>query len=182
MKRLFNDKGGVREKIVPVENDEIISDSLHVAEKFYSYFQTSGSMESLGISENKLLLNPVMEQDLDVDKCIKKFASHPSIISIKRHVKIEAVFDFAPITAEDINKQIGALDPKKNGGCIPTKLLIATRHIESEPLAKIWNEELVKNKTFSGKLKLGDITPIFKSLQNTKKKNYRPINVQRLQL
>ena len=177
MKPLFSDKGGVREKIVLVENNEIISDSMHVAEKFNSYFQTSGSMESLGISENKLLLNPVMEQDLDVDKCIKKFASHPSIISIKRHVKIEAVFNFAPITAEDINKQIGALDPKKNGGCIPTKLLIATRHIVSEPLAEIWNEELIKNKTFSGKLKLGDITPIFKSLQNTKEKNYRPITV-----
>ena len=70
MKPLFSDKGGVREKIVLVENNEIISDSSQVAEKFNNYFQTSGSMESLGISENKLLLNPVMEQDLDVDKCI----------------------------------------------------------------------------------------------------------------
>ena len=177
MKPLFSDKGGVREKIVLVENNEIISDSSQVAEKFNNYFQTSGSMESLGISENKLLLNPVLEQDIDVDRCIKKFDSHPSIISIKRHVNIEAVFDFAPITAEDIDKQIGALDPKKNGGCIPTKLLIATRHIVSKPLAEIWNEELVKGKTFSGKLKLGDITPIFKSLQNTLEKNYRPITV-----
>ena len=39
MKPLFSDKGGVREKIVLVENDEIISDSLHVAEKFNNYFQ-----------------------------------------------------------------------------------------------------------------------------------------------
>ena len=46
MKPLFSDKGGVREKIVLVENDEIISDSLHVAEKFNNYFQNSGSMES----------------------------------------------------------------------------------------------------------------------------------------
>ena len=148
-----------------------------VAEKFNNYFQTSGSMESLGISENQLLLNPVMEQDMDVDRCIKKFDSHPSIISIKRHVNIEVVFDFLPITAEDIDEQIGALDPKKNGGCIPTKLLIATRHIVSKPLAEIWNEEVIKGKTFSGKLKLGDITPIFKSLQNTLEKNYRPITV-----
>ena len=82
----------------------LLGRALHVAEKFNSYFHIAGSMESLGISENKLLLNPVMEQDLDVDRCIKKFDSHPSIISIKRHVKIEAVFDFAPITAEDIDK------------------------------------------------------------------------------
>ena len=48
-----------------VENNEIISDSGQVAEVFNDYFQISGSMTSLGITENKLLLNPVMEQDLD---------------------------------------------------------------------------------------------------------------------
>ena len=45
MKPLFSDKGGVREKIVLVEDNEIISDSLLVAEKLSNYFQTSGSRE-----------------------------------------------------------------------------------------------------------------------------------------
>ena len=123
------------------------------------------------------MLNPVTEEDLDVDKCIIKFESHPSIISIKRNVEVDVMFDFVPITAEDIDEQIGLLNPRKNGGCIPTKMLIETREIVSMPLAEIWNAELIKNHTFSNRLKLGDITPVFKALQNTIKKNYRPITV-----
>ena len=70
-----------------------------------------------------------MENEADVEKCIKKFEYHPSIISIKRNVRVDTRFDFAPITAKDIDSEIGNLDPKKNGGCIPTKLLIKMRHI-----------------------------------------------------
>ena len=51
------------------------------------------------------------------------------------------------------------------------------RHIVRKPLTDVWNEEVINSKTFSSKLKLGDITPIFKALQNTLKKNYRPITV-----
>ena len=91
MKPLFSDKGGIRDKIMLVENDQIISDSKEVAETFNSYFQISGSVESLGITENKLLLNPVSEQNNDVEKYIKQFESHPSIISIKRHVQISQI-------------------------------------------------------------------------------------------
>ena len=175
MKPLFSDKGGIRDKIVLIEDNEIISESIEVAEKFNAYF--SGTADSLGITENRLLLNPVMENETDVDKCIKKFELHPSIISIKRNVQIDTRFDFSPVTAKDIDSEIGNLDPKKNGGCIPTKLLKEMRHIVSEPLADVWNTQLIRDKTFSGKLKLGDITPVFKSLQNTVKKNYRPITV-----
>ena len=75
MKPLFSDKGGVRDKIMLVEKNEIISDSVQVAEKFNNYFQVSGSMESLGITENKLLLNPVKIHDLDVDKCFIQVSS-----------------------------------------------------------------------------------------------------------
>ena len=118
-------------------------------------------------------MNPVSEQDLDVAKFIKKFEFHPSIISIKRHVKVEVMFDYLPITEEEMGKKINALDPKKNGGCIPTKLLKEMCHIVKKPLTDVWNEEVIKSKTFSLKSKLGDITPVFKALQNTVKKNYR---------
>ena len=160
-----------------LENERIISNSTDVAETFNNYFQISGSVESLGITENKLLLNPVSEQHFDVEKCIAKFESHPSIISIKRHVKIEVRFEYTPITEAEMDDQIAALNSKKNGGCIPTKLLKEMHHIVRKPLAEVWNNEVIKDKTFSTKLKLGDITPVFKALQNTFKKNYRPITV-----
>ena len=177
MKPLFSDKGGIREKIMLVENDKIISESKEVAEIFNNYFQISGSVESLGITENKLLLNQVPEQDIGVEKYIKQFESHPSIISIKRHVQITTRFEYLPVTPDEMDKHIVALDSKKNGGCIPTKLLKEMHHIVKTPLAEIWNEEVIENKTFPDKLKLGDITPVFKKLQNTIKKNYRHITV-----
>ena len=123
------------------------------------------------------MLNPVLETETGVEKCIKKFDSHPSIINIKRHVQIGERFEFSPISHLDIEREIGALDPKKNGGCIPTKLLKDFRYIVSKPLAEVWNTQLIGDKTFSGRLKLGNITPVFKALENTVKKNYRPITV-----
>ena len=57
MKPLFSDKGGIRDKIMLIENERIISDSTEVAETFNNYFQISGSIQSLGITENQLLLN-----------------------------------------------------------------------------------------------------------------------------
>ena len=105
------------------------------------------------------------------------YETHPSIISIKDHVKVDSEFSFSSVTTEDIKSEINALNPKKKGGSIPTKQLKEVSDIVSEHIAAIWNTEVIKNKTFHAELKLADITPIFKSLQNSLKKNYRPISV-----
>ena len=60
---------------------------------------------------------------------------------------------------------------------IPTKQLKQVCDIVCEPLMMIWNEEVLKGKSFPDKLKLADITPIFKALQNTLVKNYRPVSI-----
>ena len=134
-------------------------------------------MNTLGIVENKLLLNPVSISDVGVGKCIKMYETHPSIINIKRHVKVEQEFYFHPITAAEMEKKIASLNPKKNGGDIPTKILMDMRAIVSKPLAEIWDKQCVVNHIFPGKLKLGDITAVYKALEKTLKKNYRPITV-----
>ena len=175
MKPFFSDKGGIRDKIVLVENEELISGDIEVAETFDTYF--SNSNEALGITENKLLLNPVGVSDSGVMKCIKKFEAHPSIISIKHHVNIQCRFEFLPVTAEDMEKELGALNSRKHGGCIPTKQLKKMKHVVSKPLTDIWNNECVKNRLYPGRLKLSDITPVFKALESSFKKNYRPISV-----
>ena len=61
IKPLFGDKGGAREDIVLVENDLIISDDMEVAETFNRFFE--GTISTLGIIENKLLLNGQMGND-----------------------------------------------------------------------------------------------------------------------
>ena len=87
------------------------------------------------------------------------FETHPSIISIKNHVKVDSEFSFSPVTAEDIKNEINALNPKKNGGSIPTKQLKEVGDIVSEPIAMIWNTEIIQKNIFAGQLKLADITP-----------------------
>ena len=42
----------------------------------------SNSVNTLGIVENKLLLNPVSISDVGVEKCIKMYETHPSIVNI----------------------------------------------------------------------------------------------------
>ena len=176
VKPLYNDKNsGIREKILLVENGELIDDDSQIAETFNNFF--SNSVNTLGIVENKLLLNPVSTTDIGVDKCIRMYETHPSIINIKRHVVVDEEFYFVPITVTDMEKKIASLDPKKNGGGIPTRILRDMRSIVSKPLAEIWKKQCVENKSFPGKLKLGDITAVFKALEKTLKKNYRPITV-----
>ena len=60
---------------------------------------------------------------------------------------------------------------------IPPKQLKEVTNIISEPLLKIWNEEIIGNKKFSSKLKWADMTPIFKKLETVTKGNYRPISL-----
>ena len=45
---------------------------------------------------------------------------------------------------------------------IPVKLLKQVIDVISEPLMKLWNHQVILNKTFPTKLKLADISPIFK--------------------
>ena len=104
------------------------------------------------------------------------YAAHPSIISIRENVRIEGEFSFSIITANDIKKnEIINLKPKAGTFMdIPAKQLKQMCDIVCKPLMMIWNEEILKGKTFPDKLKLADITPIFKALQKTLVKTTGP--------
>ena len=85
VKPFFNDKNcGIREKITLVENGELIDEDMEVAELFNAFF--ANSVNTLGIIENKLLLNPICDSDVGVEKCINMYETHPSIVNIRRHV------------------------------------------------------------------------------------------------
>lgn len=167
MKPLFGNKGGIRENIVLVNNDEIISEDTEIAQTFNDFFEDT--VNSLGIVENKLLLHSVEKTEYGIEKAIKMYETHPSIISIKEHVRVESRFYFSTVTYKDIQNEILNLNPKKAGTFmnIPAKQLKEVCNVICEPLMNIWNEEVIKNKIFPHKLKLADISPIFKKLQNT---------------
>ena len=84
VKPALSDKCQSNNKIVLVEDDEIISDDIEVEEIFNCFFVTV--TESLGIkvnndniSDTKGILDPI-------EKSVQKYSNHPSILKIRSHI------------------------------------------------------------------------------------------------
>ena len=176
-KPLFSDKGGGKDNITLVNGGKIISDDLELAKTFNNFFKNTVS--SLDITENRFLLTDTCNGGNRVNEAIAKFDNHPSIVSIKENVKIDRRFSFSEISVDAIQIEIKRLDQKKPGTFmgIPTRQLKQAIDVVSEPLMHIWNHKIVQNKKYPTKLKMADISPIYKKLENIFVDNYRPISV-----
>ena len=174
IKPLLSDKQCKAHKnIVLVETDEIITKDVEVAEKFNNFF--INSVENLDI---KSYIPSIEDKNENLDDIIKQYENHPSVLKIKEHVGSVDKFKFTEITVENMNKEIGNLDPRKVSvkDDIPAKVLIKSKDIVSEHLVNIYNNS--KNNSFFPKeLKLADVTPIHKKEETTLMKNYRPVSV-----
>ena len=86
---------------------------------------------------------------------------------------------FETTNEDEISEEISNLDNKKNGtyGNIPTKIIKDNYDICSSFLANIWNKEMIHDSVFQDKLKLADVTPVYKKKDKTSVENYRPISV-----
>ena len=159
-----------------MNGENIISDDTEVSETLNTFFQSA--VQKLEIKENSYLLTDNSDVADPIDAIIKKFENHPSILTIKENVKPSS-FMFTELSLLDIETEINKLNPKKSGTFknIPTKHLIQTSDICSKTLLKIWNNEIIGDKQFPDKLKLADITPVFKKEDTTQAKNYRPVSV-----
>ena len=162
IKPLFSSSLGGAQKITLVKNNKIISSDAEVAETFCQFFKNS--VGSLDIAENSFLKTATGNLMDPVQKALKSFEMHPSILDIKRVVKNETKFTFHEVDIQTIKLELTKLEIKKIGTYmnIPTKHLKQSIDIISEPLQKIWNNEIIDKMTFPSKLKLADITPVFK--------------------
>ena len=120
------------------------------------------------ITENSTKTDPI-------SKIIDKFRYHPSILSIKKNVK-SMKFSFEHFSEEDIATEIKKFDSKKSSTGIPIKFLKENSDILSGKLKDILNNCLDQG-IFPDRLKLADISPIFKADDSSIKKNYRPVSV-----
>ena len=99
------------------------------------------SVENLEVE--RYLPDIVCDENLDdIDKIVRQFQSHPSILKIKENVKIEKTFKFKDIDEDKMFKIISSLDPKKAcmKGDLPIKMLLATNDIITPNLAKLFND------------------------------------------
>ena len=164
-------------KITLVENGELITDDKQIAETFSGFFVDAVS--SLQIEENKALLDDVGTETDPVKRAVKKFRHHPSILNIKKCVNVLDKFSFSVVDVDEMKKEIMKLDSKKSGTFmnIPIKRLKEVKDIVAEPLTQIWEVEIVGERKFDRQLKLADIAPLHKKLENIFVENYRPVSL-----
>ena len=160
-----------------VQEEKIISEDTEIAQTFSDYFKNT--INDLKIIENKSVLSCNESMVGKVEKAIRKFETHPSIISIKENVNSQLQFSFARVSEDDVRSEINSLSNRKAGTFmnIPTKQLKQVCEIVTVPLMEIWNVEIIQNTKFPARLKLADISPIFKKLDSVLVNNYRPVSV-----
>ena len=177
VKPLFNEKGsGVSNKVVLLEKDKILRDVNEVAKELHSYFNSIVS--SLGITEKKYSIQKNIPSSKPIDKAITKFQFHASILLIKTKINTSNSFSFTEIKIDDVDKEIHSLNSKKSDtqNDISAKILRKCASSTAPVLQKLFNE-ILRAGNFPDKLKLANITPVFKKNNPLEKENYRPVSV-----
>ena len=179
MKPFLSEKCTYASKISLVHNYNVISDDQELEDTFNNFFENA--VDNLGIqeyqSDHNIDINSI--SDDPIDYAIAKYKNHLGIIMINENVSFESRFNFTAVNEDDIQREILNLNPKKPGtfGNIPTKMLKSLSEICNVALQNIWNSEILGKLNFPNKLKLADITPVYKKKDPTLVENYRPVSV-----
>ena len=181
IKPLFSDKQNLSQRDIIIEDEgRVISDNAEVAEILNNYF--IDAVAGLDIEPFAVPADNISTDDIektDIERIIKKYEEHPSILKIKENIVLDKKFVFNDICTKRVDEHISKLDPKKASieNDIPTVVLIRSSDIVSTYLADIYNKSKNKN-IFPPTLKLGTITPIHKKMVKTLvKKDYRPVTL-----
>ena len=173
IKPLFSDKQRVGQQITLIEDDNITSNDKEVANKMNDYF--INAIANLNIED------PFTFDDSNlkgIENCLQKFQNHPSILKIKEIFKITESFSFTNVETREIEILIRGLNKKSATvyNDIPAKVIKNNSDIISPIITKIY-ENAKEVCIFPTLLKTGNITPVHKKGETTKKENYRPISI-----
>ena len=91
---------------------------------------------------------------------------------------IQSSFYFDPFVPAEVKDEIKVLPNNKAYGLYSctVSILKLSSHIISQPLAQIFNVS-VSSRSFPAKLKTAKVVPVFKSGDESKPGNYRPISL-----
>ena len=165
IKPLFSNKGNFGNKIKLVESGEIIDEDVDIAEELNKFFKNV--VASLNIHENKHIVESIENINNPVDKAIKKFEFHPSILLIKNKIgeKVSPnLFSFSEVTKAEVLKEINIINNKKatpSSTMLP-KILKISSECSADTFTSLVNKSLTSSGKFHSNLKLADITPTYK--------------------
>ena len=111
-----------------------------------------------------------------IEAIIRKYSIHPSVLNINIAIR-KSTFNFKLCRLEDIQNEILNLKPNVScpKGSLSSNLFKDNMDICSEFLLNIINFGIT-NATFDERMKLADITPIFKKDESFSKENDRPVS------
>ncbi len=174
-KPLLSDKvKNTNPNIKLVENGCTVSKNEEIAECFNSCFAKITETLNIEKAPTTEIIEPAPRP---IFEAIQKFKLHPSIIKIRQMTEESDVFQFRPFELAEVWDEINKLDStKKTSGELPANILKLTSDLSFSVVTKFANE-MVQQCIFPEKLKLADVSPVFKKGDATVKKNYRPISV-----
>ena len=175
VKPLFSDKISRNNKIILIENGNILSEEDAVSETLNNFY--SNIITNLNIPEYEDTTTQVNELEDPILKAIEKYKNHPSIRAINTKGPF-GTFSFSEINREEVMKEIQSLDTNKASqeSDIPIKLIKQNLDLFSVFMHESFNKTMETSK-FPSVLKLANITPIFKKGERTDKGNYRPVSI-----
>ena len=175
VKPMFSSGNPMGEKIILIEEGEVISDDKVIAECLNSHFVNI--TDSLGLDPSFKDDGIDVSLENKVDIATEKYKNHPSIVAIKSKVQIEKKFEFSNVNSLNVMIKIEALDnSKSNSGNIPTKIIQEAKEVICPYLTDCINATM-DNCCFPDKLKEADVCAIHKKDDTCQKVNYRPISV-----
>ena len=105
------------------EKGNTLSEDEKIAEPFNKFF--GNIIRNLNISINSEILEDVSMIQDHIIAAIEKYKRHPSILTIKKHIRVESYFDFKHIDDKTMTEVLKVLNAKKakQENNIPIKLI-----------------------------------------------------------
>ena len=162
-------------RVILRNGGKVISNTEKVADTFNKSFVNIGN--TLNIDKDKRFLVDTNVVCDPIQKVIKKYSAHPSILKIKEKMN-NNVFSFRNVTCEEILNEINSLDTSKSKQSedIPFKIIKDNADIFANFILQNFNKCIIDGK-FPDQLKKADVSPVFKKGNHNDKTNYRPVSI-----
>ena len=147
--------------IKDIEARDVINDEEVLVEMFNNHYANIIENSRVALIELGTPLDSILDQDT-VEKILKHYENHPSIIEIKKLAKTNQSFTF-PKTKTKYIKIINSLNRKKATGTdeIPIKASKTASKIEDSHSTNVINEGIALN-SFSESAKVASVRPLYK--------------------